>query len=184
MSDDIGRDERGRLGYDPIEKEGEFIKLISPYNGCMLDHSNQDKGKKYDIDISVFDKNWNIIGWIDLETRTNTLSTFSSIHVPVYSFKDYWYEINKKISPKVIHYQKYPKRSFHVSWSIYENRFFLIRGYDVINSPQIETYDRKRNRKIFVFDVPKSNYIEVNKDNLIKVFLLELNKKERIQLTL
>jgi len=172
----IEKEETERLGWNPLWLEKQFLRYVVPYGEFKLEQNN--KKNPYDIDYKVVDQKGTIVAWIDMEFRSNKLSLFPTIHIPVFNFTDFYKQKFVNNSPKVIFYKQNPIQSFHLAWSLKEKIGFLIQGKDILSSKVITVKDRQRQKGLFCYDVPKEKAILVNRHNLIKKVIMLINQQK------
>jgi len=162
----LTEDEKKYYLKNPIKAEDRVIEEAKRYKSFWLKKTNQYN--KTSIDIGIVDGTINkIIGVIDLEIRSNPLPKYNTIHVPKYDLNDQGQR--KNLSGKVQVYMIAPDTSFHLAWDINGETLWLIRGKDIIASPEKLVGDEKRGMSFWVYNVPKEKANQVTFTNLIKV---------------
>jgi len=172
------KNEIKRMRIDTLKYEREFPEKLKQIEGFVYERNNIND--KYTIDHRIRNlKNNEIIAYIDLECRSNDLSKYSTIHIPIYSFPTFkdqdFNTINSVESPKILYYRKYPNTSFHLSWNYNTEIGYLIKGKNIINSEKIKIWDKKRKGELPVFNVSTNYCKKVIFDNLISTILEIIN---------
>jgi len=180
MKDRILEEETHRLGYNPIKTEKDFLKYVHQIPGYRLEANNLKDKHVIDYKFKELEGD-KIIAWVDFESRSNKLSEFPSIHIPIHSFASFDRQDFNSISPKVDFYKTHPESSFHLSWSVWEKLGYLILAKDILISPEEKTKNGQRNKVLYDYNVPKNKCLLVYIQNMISQMIQWLNQLEYIK---
>ena len=162
-------DPRNFQGYiaEHVKMEDSFLDHVQPYCQCYLEKNNYKD--IFAIDFRLMEDPEIgpplVVAWIDFEVRNNTIFDFDTIYVP---FRDHDQEGERK---KIDVYRQYPKRSYHLAWRFSETRGILIRADTILESPLIKISDKKTDRILTCFNVPKRKTLTVTPEDLIPTIL-------------